>query len=350
MGKVLAVANQKGGVGKTTTAVNLAASIAAAEVPTLLIDIDPQANATSGSGINIVDETKSIYEVFIEHADIESTVVSSPMSYLDVVPSNINLVGTEVELVDVPERERVLLHALGAVRKKYDYIIIDCPPSLGLITLNALTAADAVVIPVQAEYYALEGLGQLLNTISIVRRHLNPTLDIEGVLLTMFDGRLRLSNQVMDEVKKYFKEKVFNTVIRRNVKISEAPSHSSPVILYDAQSIGTKDYMDLAYEIFKRDGMTNFTVAEQNSLKKAQREHAKRTENQSSDPAHANPEKPVSEVYEPDEDFEKSVNDILNESPSETLYLDGTPPSSSDKNVSSVAVKTENSDEAGKEL
>ncbi|ACF15098.1 Cobyrinic acid ac-diamide synthase [Chloroherpeton thalassium ATCC 35110] len=345
MGKVLAVANQKGGVGKTTTAVNLAASIAAAEVPTLLIDIDPQANATSGSGVTLTEEAHSIYEVLIEHADIESTVIPSSMQYLDVVPSDINLVGTEVELIDVPERERVLYHALGSVRKKYDYIIIDCPPSLGLITLNALTASDAVVIPVQAEYYALEGLGQLLNTISIVRRHLNPTLDIEGVLLTMFDGRLRLSNQVMEEVKKYFKEKVFTTVIRRNVKISEAPSHGRPVILYDAQSIGTKDYMDLAYEIFKRDGLENFTVAEHSSIKKAQKDRDKK-----SDAGQGKTEKPSPEVYEPDADFEKSVNDILNESPEETLNMDGALPYENHQDASAPAPGDEQTDDQEKEL
>ncbi len=258
MGKVIAIANQKGGVGKTTTAINLASSIAAAEMTTLLIDIDPQANATSGSGTQVSDETKTIYEVLIEHVDIEDVIQPSVMPYMDIVPSHINLVGTEIELIDVPEREKVMLKALQRVRKKYDYILIDCPPSLGLITLNSLTAADSVLIPVQCEYYALEGLGQLLNTINIVRKHLNPTLEIEGVLLTMYDSRLRLSNQVAEEVRKYFKEKVFNTLIRRNVKISEAPSHGKPIILYDAQSLGTKDYIDLAYEMFERDGIEKF--------------------------------------------------------------------------------------------
>jgi chromosome partitioning protein len=257
VGKIITIANQKGGVGKTTTAVNLAASLAVAEYRTLLIDIDAQANATSGLGFESKSQNKTIYEVLVGTATAKEAVLTTKVPNLDLIPSHINLVGAEVELIDSPERERIMTKALATIRDEYDIIIIDCPPSLSLLTLNALTASDSVLIPVQCEYYALEGLGQLLNTINLVKRHLNPNLDIEGVLLTMYDGRLRLSNQVVAEVKKYFGDKVFNTLINRNVRLSEAPSFGVPVVMYDAVSSGTKHYLDLAAEIVKR----NPTVA-----------------------------------------------------------------------------------------
>lgn len=251
MGKVIAIANQKGGVGKTTTAINLAASLAAIEHATLLIDIDPQANCSSGIGINPRTIQKSTYEVLIGDISLEDAIQRTELPFLEIVPSHINLVGAEIEMIDVMERERILFNALRRARRKYDFVIIDCPPSLGLLTLNALTAANSVLIPVQAEYFALEGLGQLLNTIRIVRQHLNPELEIEGVLLTMFDARLRLSNQVAEEVRRYFGDKVFHTIVQRNVRLSEAPSFGRPVLLYDITSIGARNYMALAGEIIQ---------------------------------------------------------------------------------------------------
>ncbi|MBI2794189.1 MAG: ParA family protein [Ignavibacteria bacterium] len=255
MAKIIAVANQKGGVGKTTTSVNLAASLAAAEQRTLLVDIDPQANASHGYGIETGNLDKTIYEVLVNGLPIEQAIVSTMMPFLDLVPSHINLVGAEIELVDVAGREFLLKKQLDRVRDRYDFFVVDCPPSLGLLTLNSLTSADAVLIPVQCEFYALEGLGQLLNTISIVRRSTNPRLDIEGVLLTMYDSRLRLSNQVVDEVRRHFEDKAMRTVISRNVRLSEAPSHGKPALLYDASSIGAQNYLELASEILTRNGV-----------------------------------------------------------------------------------------------
>lgn len=252
MGKIISVANQKGGVGKTTSAINLAASLAAVEHSTLLIDIDPQSNSTSGVGIDPKTVDKSIYEVMVGGVNAIDAIRNTEMPNLDIIPSHINLVGAEIEMVDRARRENILRDAVVHLKDKYDFIIIDCPPSLGLLTINSLTASDSVMIPVQCEYFALEGLGQLLNTIKIVLQHLNKELEIEGVLMTMYDSRTRLSNQVADEVARYFGDKVFDTVISRNVRLAEAPSFGKPVILYDASSAGSKNYLSLAREIITR--------------------------------------------------------------------------------------------------
>ncbi len=252
MGKVISIANQKGGVGKTTTAINLAASLAAIEHTTLIIDIDPQSNTTSGLGIESKSVSNSVYEIMVGGVEAEDAIRETELPFLEIIPSHINLVGAEIEMIDRERRERILEKAISGLEEKYDFIIIDCPPSLGLLTINALTVSDSVIIPVQCEYFALEGLGQLLNTIKIVRQHLNTELEIEGVLLTMFDTRTRLSDQVADEVRKYFEDKVFESVIARNVRLAEAPSFGKPALLYDSTSRGAKNYLALAREIIHR--------------------------------------------------------------------------------------------------
>jgi len=249
MGKVIAIANQKGGVGKTTTSINLAASIAALGKRALIVDIDPQGNTTSGLGINKADVDKCIYDVLIDEVPAEQVVVTTSVENLYLIPATIQLAGVEIELSQAISRELRLKRALLPLRDRFDYIFVDCPPSLGIITLNALTAAESVLIPIQCEFYALEGLGQLLNTIRIVQKHLNKSLEIEGVLLTMFDARTNLSVQVMEEVKKYFQSKVYRTVIPRNVRLSEAPSHGQPITTYDARSRGAECYLELAKEV-----------------------------------------------------------------------------------------------------
>lgn len=259
MTKVIAIANQKGGVGKTTTAVNLAASLAILEHKTLLIDADPQANATSGIGLDPRNIRTSIYECIINEAEPRDIILTTNTPNLDIIPAHIDLVGAEIEMINMPNREHMMRNAIAKIRDQYEFIIIDCSPSLGLITVNSLTAADSVVIPVQCEYYALEGLGKLLNTIKIVQSRLNPDLEIEGILLTMYDSRLRLANQVVEEVKTHFQQMVFDTIIQRNTKLGEAPSFGETIIMHDATSKGAINYLNLAREILQKNGLTRLS-------------------------------------------------------------------------------------------
>ena len=263
MSKVISIANQKGGVGKTTTAINLAASLAALEFKTLLVDTDPQANATSGLGFDPRNTRAGIYEAMV-HDDVDPrhTILTTSFPNLNLIPSNIDLVGAEIEMINLPNREKKMRKVFSSIRDNYDFVIIDCSPSLGLITVNALTASDSVIVPVQCEYFALEGLGKLLNTIKIVQQRLNPDLEIEGILLTMYDARLRLSNQVVDEVRTHFMEICFETIITRNIRLSEAPSFGLPAIMFDGASKGSVNYMNLAREILQKNGMTLTSLRE----------------------------------------------------------------------------------------
>ncbi|MDD7089929.1 MAG: AAA family ATPase [Bacteroidales bacterium] len=253
MGKVIAIANQKGGVGKTTTAINLAASLAVLEKKVLIIDADPQANTTSGLNFSPEsDQKRTLYEVMIGKIDVHDALIQTEIVNLQLIPSHINLVGVEIEMLDVPNRESILKEKISPIRSDYDYIIIDCSPSLGLVTINALTAADSVMIPVQPEFFALEGLGKLLQTIRLVQRNINKSLTIEGFVVTMFDGRTKVHVQVVSELKEHFKDLVFNTIIQRNIRLSEAPSHGKPIVLYDVKSNGTSNYLNLAKEVLEK--------------------------------------------------------------------------------------------------
>ena len=256
MAKIIGITNQKGGVGKTTTAINLAASLAVLEYKTLLVDADPQANSTTGVGFDLHNITQSLYDCMINEVNAKDVLLRTQVPNLDLIPSHIDLVGAEIEMIDYPNREGLLKKILEPIRDDYDFIIIDCSPSLGLITVNALVAADSVAVPVQSEFFALEGLGKLLNTIKIVQNRLNPELQIEGILMTMYDGRLRLCNQVVSEVRRHFDDMVFSSIIHRNTRLSEAPSFGKPVILYDAESKGSINYLNLAKEILQKNNLT----------------------------------------------------------------------------------------------
>jgi chromosome partitioning protein len=260
MAKIISIVNQKGGVGKTTTAINLSASLAALEKRVLLVDGDPQANSTSGLGFDPTVIKIGLYECIIHDMAPKEVILKTDIDYLDLMPSNIDLVGAEIEIVDLPNRERMMKRVFDKIRDDYDFILIDCSPSLGLITTNSLTASNSVIIPVQCEFFALEGLGKLLNTIKIIQSQLNPNLEIEGILLTMYDSRLRLSNQVVEEVKMHFQQLVFDTIIQRNSRVSEAPGHGKPVIHYDAESKGSINYLNLAREILQKNGMTRIAT------------------------------------------------------------------------------------------